>query len=158
MYFLAINIVPSTPWDLFVSPDRVNSGGILNIPGKERVKDFWFLHVLYSTFFSIVDLFTDRSFRRANWPQQLIWSVRASVTPVCFSKKVCEYGIRGGDGGRSGDRRDKWGVGEDTGGQGRRGCTPPPAFHTLTMDMSLNRGVTHFTLGLRSCIISSFLL
>ena len=33
-----------------------------------------------------------------------------------------------------------------------------PAFHTLAKDMSLNRGETHFTLGLRPCIISSFLL
>ena len=31
-------------------------------------------------------------------------------------------------------------------------------FHTLAKDMFLNRGATHFTLGLRPCIISSFLL
>ena len=30
--------------------------------------------------------------------------------------------------------------------------------HTLVKDMSLNRGGTHFTLGLMQCIISSFLL
>ena len=41
-----------------------------------------------------------------------------------------------------------------------RGATwaPPPAFHTLVQDMSLNRGATHSTLELRSRIISSFLL
>ena len=38
------------------------------------------------------------------------------------------------------------------------GGTPPPEFHTLAKDMSPNRGATHFTLGLRPCIISSFLL
>ena len=38
------------------------------------------------------------------------------------------------------------------------GGASPPAFHTLTKDMFLIRGATHFTLGLRSCIISSFLL
>ena len=36
--------------------------------------------------------------------------------------------------------------------------TPPLEFHTWTMEMSLIRGATHFALGLRSCIISSFLL
>ena len=42
---------------------------------------------------------------------------------------------------------------------GRWGRAPPqPAFHTLAKDMSLNRGATHFTLGLRPCIISSFIL
>ena len=35
---------------------------------------------------------------------------------------------------------------------------PPPAFHTLAKDMFLNRCPTHFTLGLRPCIISSFLI
>ena len=35
---------------------------------------------------------------------------------------------------------------------------PPPAFHILAKDIFLNRGATHFTLGLRPCIISSFLL
>ena len=39
-------------------------------------------------------------------------------------------------------------------GGGRGAC---PAFHTMAMDMYLNRGATHFTLGLRPCIISSFL-
>ena len=38
------------------------------------------------------------------------------------------------------------------------GRAPPPAFHTLAVDMPLNRGATHFTLGLRSCIFSSYLL
>ena len=32
------------------------------------------------------------------------------------------------------------------------------AFHTLAKDMSLNRGTIYFQLGLRPCIISSFLL
>ena len=26
---------------------------------------------------------------------------------------------------------------------GGRGCAPPPAFHTMATDMSLNRGATH---------------
>ena len=38
------------------------------------------------------------------------------------------------------------------------GRAPPPAFHTLAEDTPLNRGATHFTLGLRPCTISSFLL
>ena len=42
----------------------------------------------------------------------------------------------------------------------QRGATGGGAhvFHTLAKDKSLNRGATHFQLGLRSCIISSFLL
>ena len=43
-------------------------------------------------------------------------------------------------------------------GEGRYGRAPPPAFHTLTKDMSLNRGAEHFTLCLRPCIIPFFLL
>ena len=43
--------------------------------------------------------------------------------------------------------------------QGHRGGGAPlPAFHTLVEDISLYRGATHFTPGLRPCIISSFLL
>ena len=42
--------------------------------------------------------------------------------------------------------------------RGRCRRAPPPAFHTLARDMSLNRGATHFTLGLSPSIISSFLL
>ena len=38
-----------------------------------------------------------------------------------------------------------------TGGEG----TPHPAFHILSKDMTLNRGETHFTIGLRPCIILS---
>ena len=34
-------------------------------------------------------------------------------------------------------------------GWGRWGRAPPPAFHTLAKGMSLNRGLTHFTFGLR---------
>ena len=49
----------------------------------------------------------------------------------------------------SGDRRVTQG--------GVLGRAPPPAFHTLAKNMSLNRGPTHFTLELRPCIIS-FLL
>ena len=45
-----------------------------------------------------------------------------------------------------------------TGVVGAGGARPPPTFHILTKDMSLNRGATHFTLGLRQCIISSFLI
>ena len=41
-------------------------------------------------------------------------------------------------------------------GGGRWGRVPPPVFHILVKDMSKNRGATHFTLGLRPCIISSF--
>ena len=41
---------------------------------------------------------------------------------------------------------------------GRRGRAPPPAFYTLAMDMSLNRGAKHLTLGIWPCIILSFLL
>ena len=33
-------------------------------------------------------------------------------------------------------------------GWGHWGRAPPPAFHTLAKDMSLNRGATHFTLVL----------
>ena len=36
----------------------------------------------------------------------------------------------------------------------RNGGGAPPAFHILANDMSLNRGATHFTPGLRPCIIS----
>ena len=43
-------------------------------------------------------------------------------------------------------------------GWGGWGRAPPPAFHTLTKDMSKNRGKTHFTPGLSPYIISSFLL
>ena len=32
-----------------------------------------------------------------------------------------------------------------------------PLLHFTLKDMSLNRGATHFTLEIRSCIISSFL-
>ena len=40
----------------------------------------------------------------------------------------------------------------------RWGRALPPAFRTfVAKDMSLNRGTSHFTLELRSCIISSFL-
>ena len=42
-------------------------------------------------------------------------------------------------------------------GGGRRGYAPPPAFHNLAKDMSLDKGATHFTLGPRPCIISFFL-
>ena len=38
--------------------------------------------------------------------------------------------------------------------RGRLGRAPRPAFYTLAKNMSLNGGATHFTLGLRSCIIS----
>ena len=38
------------------------------------------------------------------------------------------------------------------------GGAPPSAFHTLAKYMSPNKGATHFTLGLRPCFISSFLL
>ena len=41
-----------------------------------------------------------------------------------------------------------------TGWEGRRSLE----FHTLAKDMSLIRGATHFTLGLRLCIIYSSLL
>ena len=34
----------------------------------------------------------------------------------------------------------------------------PPEFYILVKDMSLNRGATHFTLELRPCITSSFIL
>ena len=43
-------------------------------------------------------------------------------------------------------------------GGGRWGLVPPPEFHSLAKDMSLNRGATHFKLGLRPCFISSILL
>ena len=43
-------------------------------------------------------------------------------------------------------------------GGGRMGRAPPPAIYTLAKDMYLIRGATHFTFGLRKCIISSFLL
>ena len=33
--------------------------------------------------------------------------------------------------------------------QGRKGHAPPPAYNTFAKDMSLNRGATHFALGLR---------
>ena len=42
-------------------------------------------------------------------------------------------------------------------GGGGEGCATP-AIHTLAKDMPRNRGATHFTLGLRPCIIPSFLL
>ena len=38
------------------------------------------------------------------------------------------------------------------------GRAPPPAFHTLAKDISLNGGATHFTLRLKPCISSSFLI
>ena len=38
------------------------------------------------------------------------------------------------------------------------GRAPPPEFHTLANAMFLNRGATHFSLGLTPCIISPFLL
>ena len=44
--------------------------------------------------------------------------------------------------------------GVQLGGRGRWGRAPPPAFHTLAKDISLN---TQFTSGLWPCIISSFL-
>ena len=37
----------------------------------------------------------------------------------------------------------------------RWGRAPPPAIHTLSKEMSLNKGATHFTLGPRPCIITS---
>ena len=43
----------------------------------------------------------------------------------------------------------------DATGGGAQGVRAPPAFHTLTKNMFLNRGGTHFTPGLRLCIISS---
>ena len=52
--------------------------------------------------------------------------------------------LGGGAGGVSG--RGRWGR-----------APPPPAFQTLAKDISLDRGATHFTLGLSPCIISSFL-
>ena len=42
--------------------------------------------------------------------------------------------------------------------QWRRGTTggaPPPAFHAFAKN--INKGATHYTLGIRPCIISSFL-
>ena len=51
---------------------------------------------------------------------------------------------------RSQDQGRNWG--------GGLGSAPPSEFHTLAKDMPRNRGATHFTLGLRPCIISSFLL
>ena len=49
-------------------------------------------------------------------------------------------------------------IGATGGGRGACGRAPPPAFHTLAKDMPVNRGGTHFSLGLRPCIISSLLL
>ena len=42
--------------------------------------------------------------------------------------------------------------------QGRYWVGGLAKIHTLAKDMSLNRGATHFTLGLRPCFILSFLL
>ena len=45
--------------------------------------------------------------------------------------------------------------------QGRNlgvGAPPPSAFYTLAKRMSLNKGATHFTLGLRPRNISFFIL
>ena len=44
-----------------------------------------------------------------------------------------------------------------TGAQLGWGRAPPPAYHTLAKDMSLIRFATHFTLGLKPCIIPSYL-
>ena len=41
-------------------------------------------------------------------------------------------------------------------GRGAGGAAPPPAFLFLARDMFLDRGATHFTLGLKPCIISCF--
>ena len=49
-------------------------------------------------------------------------------------------------------------LGFSRGETGGEGGAPPPVFHTLAKDMSKNRGATHFTLGLRPCIILYFLL
>ena len=38
------------------------------------------------------------------------------------------------------------------------GAHAPPAFHTLAKGISLNGGATHFTLRLKPCISSSFLI
>ena len=38
------------------------------------------------------------------------------------------------------------------------GRVPPLIFHTWAKDMSLKKSAKHFTLGIRPCIISSFLL
>ena len=43
------------------------------------------------------------------------------------------------------------------GATGGGGGAPPPSFHVSTKEMSLNRGATHITLGLRPCIISAYL-
>ena len=38
-------------------------------------------------------------------------------------------------------------------GGGALGRAPPPAFHALAKDMSLNKGATHFTLGLNHVLL-----
>ena len=59
--------------------------------------------------------------------------------------------------GMEGGGRELHGAGARL-GEGALGAASPPAFHTLAKDISLNKGATRFTLGLRQCIISSFLL
>ena len=41
-------------------------------------------------------------------------------------------------------------AGAQLGGGGRLRRAPPPAYRTLSKDMSLNRGVTHFTFGIKA--------
>ena len=44
------------------------------------------------------------------------------------------------------------------GGGGAGSARLLPAFHTMALAIALNRGALHLTLGLRQCIILSFLL
>ena len=79
---------------------------------------------------------------------------------LCHLDKCCEIDVGGGGGGGRGGggqgrererERDAW-IEEPSSHQVRNWRAPPPVFHTLAKDMSLNRGATHSTLGLSNVL------
>ena len=98
-------------------------------------------------------------------PDQLIladfWSLGASLTCFPWTYRLTPYAIDSSHGDyqtpRDGLHRPKGNISPRPRWGGGRWRPPPPAFQTLAKDMSLNRGATHFTLGLRPCFISFFI-